>query len=153
MPPDECYLEVGTLEGRTIEAAAVGNENKRLFACDPGDKYGIQPADLPGNVMFFASPWQTVVQRGLSMPVGCIFYDGLHDAKETADFMAAVQPLLASNAILVLDDWDRESVRRGAFGGNHSWRLLRECPEWTDGLTCPPHYFGYHFGISIWSNG
>src|SRR5713226_1438213 len=52
MPSEECYLEVGTLEGRTLEAAAHANDGKTLIGCDPCEKYETIPEDLPPNVTF-----------------------------------------------------------------------------------------------------
>jgi methyltransferase family protein len=153
MPEDEIYLEVGTLEGRTLEAAAVGNDEKRLVGCDPGDKYVSTPADFPPSVEFWPLPWWAVLPKLTGRPVGVAFYDGDHGAGATAEFIAALEPRLAADAVLVLDDWDRESVRAGAlhaFRRTDRWRLVAEMPEYGDGLTCPPQRFGYQFGVSVW---
>ncbi len=149
MPKDECYLEVGTLEGRTLEAAAVGNDDKELVGCDPCDKYGIVPDGFPPNVTFIQGKWQDVIRVGLATRVGCVFYDGDHSAEETEDFMSRIEPYLADEAVLVMDDWDRVSVRDGAFAASARWQLLREMPEWTDGLTAPQNQFGYAHGIAV----
>ena len=154
MPASECYLEVGTLEGRTLEAAAHGNDDKHLVGCDPCQKYAALPAEFGPNVSFVRSTWQALLANAddvLTLPIGLVFYDGDHSALETCDFMSVVSKHLADEAVLVLDDWDRTSVRDGAYhaDGDH-WRLLRECPEWTDGLTTAPHHFGYNFGVSVW---
>lgn len=153
MPDDEAYLEVGTLEGRTLEAASVDNPSKTLYGCDPCSKYDMSPEPFAKNVRFYAIPWQEFLGYQ-EKPLGLVFYDGLHDAEETCAFMDKVIPHLANEAVLVLDDWDRESVRAGAFqavdnGAWRAWQLLRECPEWTDGLTTAPHHFGYSFGVGI----
>lgn len=151
MPADELYLEVGTLEGRTLEAAAHGNHDKRLMGCDPCTKYAAMPAEFGPNVAFARSTWQELLANEvLKLPIGCVFYDGDHSALETCDFMAVVTKYLADEAVLVLDDWDRASVREGAFHSDERWRLLRECPQYGDGLTCPSADFGYAFGVSVW---
>ncbi len=153
MPQDEYYFEVGTLEGRTLEAAAHDNSTKSLIGCDPCEKYGLFPEPLSENVRFIRAKWQRVVELGFDKPIGCAFYDGLHDADETCEFMLHIADHMADEAVLVLDDWDRESVRLGAFWAgnmNETWRLLREMPEYTDGLTTVQHHFGYSFGVSVW---
>lgn len=153
MPPSECYLEVGTLEGRTLEAAGVGNGDKLLIGCDPCDKYHRFPEEFDHNIRFIKGTWQDVIRDGFPIPIGCTFYDGLHDTTETFLFMNEITSHLADESVLVLDDWDRESVRRGAFtaqDANSDWRLLREMPEYGDGLTCPQHHFGYSFGVAVW---
>lgn len=151
MPQGEAYFEVGVLEGRTLEAASVGNEGKRLIGCDPCLKYEIAPKPFAVHVQFLETTWAEALYQ-LPKNLGVVFYDGDHSAAETAAFMVAVEPFLADEAVLVLDDWDRASVREGAFKaaeGEH-WRLLREMPEYTDGLTTTPHHLGYQFGVSLW---
>lgn len=148
MPENEAYLEVGTLEGRTLEAASNGNPEKTLYGCDPCEKYDERPQEFAPNVRFMRMRWQDAF-RYIDKPIGVIFYDGDHSAGETEAFMFSVIPFVADEAILVLDDWDRESVRRGAFA-RREWQLLREMPEYTDGISCPPNHFGYYFGLSVW---
>ena len=152
MPENERYLEIGTLEGRTLESAAMGNPTKRLVGVDPCEKYEMLPEGFPQNVTFVQTSWQTYLTNTSLRDFGVVFYDGLHSAEETEAFMRAIAPRLASEAVLVLDDWDRISVRTGAFAAatDEWWRLLREMPEYGDGLTCPQSHFGWSFGISVW---
>jgi len=151
MPVSETYFEVGVLEGRTLEAASVGNGGKRLVGCDPCEKYGVVPEPFGPNVVFYKEPWHEVLPREGN--IGLAFYDGDHQAEAVHMFMLRVRERLANEAVLVLDDWDRVSVRSGAFeAAKHhpEWRLLREMPEYTDGLTTAPHHFGYQFGVAVW---
>ena len=151
MPENEYYFEVGTLEGRTLEAAAMGNETKAICGCDPCDKYDMIPDPFPSNVIFVQAKWTDVLSNHLlPLPIGLCFYDGDHSAKETAEFMHWIEEHMADESVLVLDDWDRESVRKGAFESSAKWRLLREMPEYTDGLTTVQHHFGYSFGVAVW---
>ncbi len=151
MPETEYYLEVGTLEGRTLEAASVGNDDKAICGCDPCEKYDVLPEPLGPNVLFVKGAWQEVLSKSLlPLPIGLAFYDGDHSTTDTCDFMDEVRHHVAHEAVLVLDDWDRESVRAGAFQADHRWQLLREMPEYTDGLTTAQHHFGYSFGVAIW---
>lgn len=149
MPEEECYLEVGVLEGRTLEAASRSNSNKHFFGIDDCKKYKIGPGRFGKNVIFKQARWEDILKNPLPFPVGVVFYDADHSRKCTASFMNSITKLLANEAVLVLDDWDRKTVRDGAFSSK-GWRLLREMPEYTDGLTCPPNHFGYYFGISVW---
>lgn len=153
MPANECYVEVGTLEGRTLEAASVGNDDKRLYGIDPCEKYGEIPEALGPNVTLLVDTWQHALGfSAFKFPLGLVFYDGDHSAEETCAFMRTVWPLMAREAVLVLDDWDRVSVRDGAFQAAELgyWQLLREMPSYGDGLTCPQDHFGWSFGVSIW---
>jgi hypothetical protein len=153
MPKDEMYLEVGTLEGRTLEAAAHGNDGKTLYGVDPCEKYDMVPDGFGPNVTFVRARWQAFLSQPLAMPIGLAFYDGDHSADQTMAFMGLIKEHLADEAVLVLDDWDRESVRKGALETSYDcderWQLLRECPEYTDGLTTASHHFGYAFGVAV----
>ncbi len=102
---------------------------------------------------FLKLPWQAVTPAHLGQPVGVGFYDGDHSAEETEAFMRRFTHLAAGEAVLVLDDWDRVSVREGAHRAEDAdprWRLLHEMAEYTDGLTTALHHFGYGFGVSVW---
>lgn len=151
MPRDEVYLEIGTMAGRTLEAASVRNEDKTFVACDPCTKYAIVPNGIGPNVRFFQRPFAAL--DSFERPIGLVFYDGAHDALANGEFIDWVTPRLAGEAVVVFDDWDRTSVRSGVFGAtkdDHRWQLLREMPEYTDGVTCAPHHFGYWFGVAVW---
>ena len=152
MPADEMYLEVGVLDGRTLESAGMGNANKRLVGCDPGDKYGGHPSGFDPHISFVAKRWQELTTLDIRCPVGLAFYDGDHSKLSTREFMVEMKEW-ADEAVTVLDDWDRVTVREGAFEAarlDPGWQLLREMPEYTDGLTTAPHHFGYQFGVSVW---
>jgi len=157
LPAEETYLEIGTLEGRTLEAAGHMNDDKRLIGIDPCEKYDYVPNGFTANTTFIKAKWQDVLSSvtsvGFLNPVGCVFYDGLHDATETSAFMMKIVEHLADEAVLVMDDWDRVSVRRGAYYAEHlepRWQLLNEMPCYGDGLTSPQSHFGYSFGIAVW---
>lgn len=151
MPQNECYLEIGVLEGRTLEAASIGNDGKTLVGVDPCEKYDFVPDGFGPNVLFVQARWQDL--KTPLLPVGVCFYDGDHSTEQTRDFMLWLPQFAAGECVLVLDDWDRESVRDGAFEAafhDPDWVLVRECPEYGDGLTCPQSHFGYSFGVSVW---
>jgi hypothetical protein len=154
MPKDEMYLEVGTLEGRTLEAAAHGNDGKTLYGVDPCEKYDVVPDGFGPNVTFVRARWQAFLSQPLAMPIGLVFYDGDHSVDQTLTFMAQIEEHLAEEAVVVLDDWDRETVREGAFRAmgihdQYGWRLLREMPCYGDGVTAPQQHFGYSFGVAV----
>lgn len=153
MPIAEMYFEVGVLEGRTLSAAAADNWEKTCWGCDTEKKYVTLPGPFAPQVTYLPLSWEQIIQAGLPRPIGVIFYDGGHTAEETCLFLCDIVPFLADEAVIILDDWDRESVRQGAFAAARDvpqYRLLREMPEYGDGLTCPSHHFGYAFGVSVW---
>jgi hypothetical protein len=155
MPKGQCYVEIGVLAGRTLKAASKGNEDKFIYAIDPCIKYEVIP-EVSDYVCFIQKPWEELDNQDIGEPVGVVFYDADHSEYSTRDFMVNFSRFLADGAILVLDDWDRNSVRAGAFAAKEKdprWQLLREMPEYTDGLTTAPHHFGYYFGCSVWRYG
>jgi hypothetical protein len=122
-----------------------------LIGCDPCAKYDAYPENFGQNVTFVLSSWQALLKEFMfPNPIGCVFYDGDHSATETASFMTCIEEYLVDEAVLVLDDWDRETVREGAYRAGHCWRLLREMPCYGNGLTAPQQHFGYSFGVSVW---
>lgn len=152
MQLDQCYIEIGVCKGMTLNAVSVGNKSKTIIAIDPCDKYKIKPS-IPDNVIFYNKKWEDITPDEISLKAGVVFYDASHTSEDTENFMLDFTEFLTDGAILVLDDWDRISVRQGAFNAmakTPKWRLLREMPEYTDGLTAKPNHFGYYFGVSIW---
>lgn len=151
-PEREDYLEVGTLEGRTLEAAASAGVG-HCIGIDPGAKYGSGMLDIGPDVKMILSRWQEVTAEALPRPIGVAFYDGDHSAKQTAEFLAWVTQYLADDAVCVVDDWDRGEVRAGVFAAIEAdprWRLLREMPEYTQGPDfAPPNHFGYYYGVAV----
>ncbi len=150
IPEDEIYLEIGTLEGRTLEAATAGNPNKKIFACDPESKYGGDPDDIPYPATFAKLPWQHYAPN-LPGKIGCAFYDADHSARRTIEFLDQFPKFCVDEAVVVMDDWDRQSVRMASLAvlQQPGWSLIAELPEYTDGLTMQPNRFGYYFGIGI----
>lgn len=152
MPSHETYFEVGSLEGLTLEAAATLNSDKRIVACDPGTKYDSQVVSgLDKNVTFHSAPWEEVYYL-IDQRIGCAFYDADHSIKATSDFLHEIRNVLADEAVIVFDDWDRESVRDGVYAiveHDPRFQLIAEMPTYGDGLTCQPQHFGWYFGIGI----
>lgn len=151
MEDREEYLEVGTLEGRTLEAAATSG--RQCIGVDPCVKYETVPVFVERNITFLKKRWQELTPIDLPRPIGVVFYDGDHSPVETYNFLDRIAAYLADDAIAVIDDWDRPDVRAGVFGvidNFPEWRLLREMPEYTQGPDfAPPNYVGYYYGVAV----
>src|SRR5262249_6367525 len=123
LPQDgsECYFEVGTFQGKSLVAAALGNPTAMIVACDNFSLFE-DPTDpknqrrLIGNlaahglahsVHFFDEDFRKTVaswrERQLP-PIGVYFYDGAHDEQAQYDGISLVEPLLARNALVIVDD-------------------------------------------------
>lgn len=149
---EEDYLEIGVLNGRTLEAAASKSRGVCIGA-DPCDKYGVTPEFPQANIRFIQKRWQELAGGDLPNPIGLVFYDGNHEAEQTRAFLVWVQEVLADEAVIVVDDWDRPEVRRGTYWAierNRRYQLLNEMPEYTQGPDfAPPNHFGYYYGVGV----
>jgi len=117
---DECYLEVGTFQGKSLVAALSRNPRVRAVACDNFSEFndsGVNRMTLEQNlrrhalserVHFFDMDFRALIaswrERGLPK-IGGYFYDGAHDKKSQYDGIKHVEPLLADRALVLVDDW------------------------------------------------
>jgi hypothetical protein len=120
LPDDECYLEVGTFQGKHLVAALNRNPKVNAVACDNFSEFndsGVNRATLEGNlaryglqdrVQFFDMDFRALMaswsERKLPR-VGGYFYDGAHDKASQYDGIKHVEPLLADRALVIVDDW------------------------------------------------
>jgi hypothetical protein len=135
MDAGEHYLEVGSWRGRTLLSAAYRNKGRLCAGCDkfrlygrytgPGilvrralrqnvaryreDRAAIHFYDMPSR-RFFS-------RRRLPGPVGVYFYDGDHSYRGTRRSIAAAVPFLSRRAVVLVDDWNVERIRKGALRG------------------------------------
>jgi predicted O-methyltransferase YrrM len=148
----ECYLEAGSYRGRSLIAAALGGARTAIgidnFSFDDSD-----PAGLAANVERFGVGDQVrvvdgdtvaVLGEGRLPPVGVFFYDADHSTEATRAALDAVRPLLASPALIVVDDaeWPRVRTATDAFVDANPQAELRlriagradGRPWWWDGM-------------------
>jgi hypothetical protein len=135
MDPHEHYLEVGTWKGRTLLSAAMGNTDRVCFACDKFRLWGrftgfghVAKRALLGNIaryrdqgakirLFDTTSRRLFAEHKVPAPVGVYFYDGGHSLEETREGIASAAPLLSRRAVVLVDDYNDEAVRRGAMRG------------------------------------
>ncbi|MEZ4373308.1 MAG: class I SAM-dependent methyltransferase [Polyangiaceae bacterium] len=131
MAPEEHYLEVGTWKGRTLMSAAIDNPGRTCFACDKFRLVGrftglgcLAKQALYRNIERYQERSARVVfhhttsarlfrEQRIPPPIGVYFYDGDHSFAGTYHGIASVEPLLASRAVVLVDDWN-DPVIRGA---------------------------------------
>lgn len=144
---DECYLEIGTYLGKSLISTLVGNPPRQVYGCDNFSEFAGSFQDFQSNlrkykfddqVEFYNCDFREVFnKRKIPMPVGLYFYDGAHD--EDSQYLAVkeVEPLLAAEAIVIIDDWRfAEDSRSYAKVGTeramqesvHEWKILYELP-------------------------
>jgi hypothetical protein len=148
----ECYLEIGTFQGKSLVAALKGNPGVKAFACDnfsEFDESGVNQSALEENlrryglaerVRFFNMDFRKLLagwrEQGLPT-IGGYFYDGAHDKSSQYDGIKHVEPHLADRALVIVDDWrfakDSQSyaeagTMQAVSESSSKWKLLHVLP-------------------------
>jgi predicted O-methyltransferase YrrM len=120
LPPGESYVEVGSYRGTSLIAAARGNDGADLVGIDNftlGDgsreqldanlaRFGVRATILEGDA-FALVPAGALGDRR----VGVYYYDAAHDYEAQLAGLRMIEPFLADEALLLVDDADWERVR------------------------------------------
>ena len=162
LEPDECYLEVGTYLGKSLIAAMKGNPERQVFACDNFSEFGanntresllgnLKAYQLDDRATFYNADFLTVLNRKqIPLPVGLYFYDGAHDHSSQYNAIKDVEPLLADEALVIVDDWrfapDSQSYAKVATEkaiseSVNTWQMLYDLPA------------RYNGDLAMWWNG
>ncbi|RNI24589.1 class I SAM-dependent methyltransferase [Flexivirga caeni] len=159
LPADEAYLEVGTFKGRSLVAAVQDNAGKTFYAMENFLEFGMAGqearAELTGNLERFAGAADIRLLEGdaftlmarpgaIDRPVGVYFYDGDHTLLAHYLALAVVEPLLADEALVLVDDASWKVVQRAhrLFLRRHpGWQVVRtwdvtesDDPRWANGM-------------------
>lgn len=119
------YLEIGLHHGSTFASAIYGNS---CFArgIDNWSQYGADRGVFNTTMERFATPEPQVsiidrdfrtVDYGALPEHDVYFFDGPHEEGDHYDAVKLVQPALASQHILIVDDWNAVRVREGTLRG------------------------------------
>lgn len=140
LPPDECYLEIGCLCGSTLVSALLDHKDVSAYACDNFSEFEARfdaRKNLPANLAAYANRLPKIDFRNMdcfalakepapfAKPVGVYFYDGSHDEQAQAKAITDFERHLSRRSIVLVDDWNRERVRRGTWQGINSIRPFR----------------------------
>jgi predicted O-methyltransferase YrrM len=162
--PGESYVEAGTYMGASLIAASRGNDGADLVAIDVFD-FG--PMEVDGRQLPAAS--RTALESNLDRfgvaatifegdsleqlwsgvldgrTVGVFYYDACHDYEPQLESLRLVEPYLAEQALLIVDDSDWTDVRRaiddylaGQPGAREIWAVdgaAADQPWWWDGMS------------------
>jgi precorrin-6B methylase 2 len=158
LEPGESYVEVGTYGGASLIAAMRGNSGDFVaienFAMQGRDGYENTPETLAENLHRFDAKGATIVEGDAfellesgalgDRRVGVYYYDGPHKTDLSLRGLRLVEPYLAPRALIVLDDWDWESVQAAVsqyVAEEPNVRLLVEIhgadhgqPQWWEGM-------------------
>jgi predicted O-methyltransferase YrrM len=157
----EAYLEVGTYKGRSICAALLDAPTDRPFvSVENFTEFGMVGADarseLMANLEHYAKGHEAfrlldgdcfavLTRPGAVLgPVGVYFYDGAHTGMAHFLALGVVEPLLADEALVLVDDASWPMVRATTLRyvrAHAGWSVLRSIdaatdhdPRWANGL-------------------
>lgn len=159
LPEDEVYLEVGVFKGRSVCGALVDAPDRTYLAIENFMEFGMVGEDarreLCTNLSEHASDFDVRLLQGdcfqilndpssMPGPVGVYFYDGVHTGLAHHLALALVQPLLADEALVLVDDASWPMVRRATLrflADRADWTVLQDFraetdddPVWANGL-------------------
>ena len=158
LAPDECYLEVGSYRGRSLVGAMMAHPGRRAVAVESFAEFGVDPAasrrEVDATLRQFGVADRVDLQVGDAFvllrpglaphPVGAYFYDGAHSRVAQYLGLALAEPLLADEAVVVVDDFSWPQVRSStlAYLRRHpGYRIVAEMPaehdfddRWCNGL-------------------
>lgn len=159
MPRDECYLEVGSFKGRSICAAVQGVDDKAFYVIENYLEFGMlgeqARAELDRNLTTWADHADVRLLEGncfsvlgrpgvIDRPVGVYFYDGEHTGLSHYLALGIIEPWLADEAVILVDDASYPMVVKAHedyLARHPQWRLERrwdavtnDDPLWANGL-------------------
>ena len=151
---DEAYVEVGVFHGASLIAAMLGNEGKRFVGID---SFGFRDASvekveanlarfgLPRPEILVGDAFELVPAGALDgTSIGVWYYDASHSYEAQPEGLRIAERLLASGALVVVDDTDWEDVERALddylAAQPRARRILtiegksRGAPHWWEGM-------------------
>jgi predicted O-methyltransferase YrrM len=158
LPAGEGYLEVGSYRGRSVVGAALGQKHDRFTAVENFREFGLDPAqserllrtalldwDVADRVRLLRGDAFRLLTRGaIAGPVGVYFYDGAHSRLAQHLGLGLAEPVLADEALVVVDDASWPQVERATerYVARHpGYELLfdlrasrAEDPRWCNGV-------------------
>lgn len=143
---DEAYLEVGTYHGKSLISAMLNNPSRATYACDNFSEFDVNCFNITkdnlllygfqNRVTFFDMDFHNIYTASrLPCKLGVYFYDGAHDYQSQFDAIQLVEPFLADEALVIVDDWrfalDSGSYARAATldaieKSPHKWKIIYE---------------------------
>jgi predicted O-methyltransferase YrrM len=120
--PNEVYLEIGSWKGLSIIGAMMGNYDQHFYAIDDFSQFQGPKREFQSNLQRYGFSeklnfiegdcFEIFRTRFLgSQKVGVYFYDGDHSYDSQYYAIRAIEPFLANNALLIIDDCSFPQVR------------------------------------------
>jgi len=147
--PGESYVEVGSYRGTSLVAAMLGNDGEFVaiddFSFDEATQAGLEASlerfGLEGATILAGDAFELLEKGALEGPsVGVYYYDAAHDYESQLRGLQLVEPHLAREALLVIDDSDWDEVRHATadyLNGQPNAELIFDIPGnggWWEGM-------------------
>jgi predicted O-methyltransferase YrrM len=164
---EECYLEVGTYQGKSLISALINNPGRCAVACDnfslfeddaaPKNRVALERNlaryGLSDRVRFFDRDFRDLLSAwdDERLPsVGVYFYDGAHDEESQYLAIRLAERVLAEWAVVIIDDWRfaEDSDSRAEAGTKKA--ISESTNEWRIEHVLPARYNG---DLEQWWNG
>lgn len=120
------YLEVGSYTGSSLCAALYKNPHVKAWAFDnfsefdgPVDKFktNIERFIPDANLTFRQEDFFKADLSELENQIDVYLYDGPHEKAFHREAIVKAWPALASDCIVIIDDWNWSGVREGTYQG------------------------------------
>jgi predicted O-methyltransferase YrrM len=159
LPAGEAYLEVGTFKGRSLCGTLLDAPDRSYVAVENFQEFGMLAQEsrtqLRGNLDRYADGHRLLLHDGdcfamlarpgaVPEPVGVYFYDGAHTGLAHYLALGVVEPLLADEALVLVDDatWPLVAAATRRYLRRHpGWTVLRDIraardhdPVWANGM-------------------
>jgi predicted O-methyltransferase YrrM len=118
----EAYVEVGVFHGASLAAAMLGNEDRRFVGIDSFEfrdatldagERNLAAFRLPRPELHVGDVFELVPGGVLDdLRAGVWYYDAVHTYDAQLDGLRVAEPLLASGALVIVDDTDWTEVER-----------------------------------------
>lgn len=116
----EAFVEVGTYKGTSIIGASSGIAEKPFYTIDDFSLFSGPRQECLENLAAHAGPnvhlvegdvWTILANPPWQGPVGVYFFDGGHEFQDQWNAFVAIEPLLADDALIIVDDTRFTQVR------------------------------------------
>jgi len=150
LPAGEAYLEVGAYKGRSLAGTLLDAPDRTYVAVENFQEFGMlaaeSRAELTGTLAAYCAGRRLTLHDGdcfavlarpgvVSEPVGVYFYDGAHTGLAHFLALGVVEPLLADEALVLVDDasWPMVAAATHRYVDRHpGWTVLRDIRAATD---------------------
>jgi len=142
---NECYLEVGAFEGKSMISALAFNSDVRGFACDNFSEENreevlfknLETHEVRERVKLLKGDFrQTLNEQEVDLPIGLFYYDGPHSVEGHQESLVLVEPLLAPRAMVVIEHWSVGRTQTGTYRAlarvTRKWEIITVLPHLPD---------------------